>query len=297
MTIDQLNIFISLATLLHFRKASERHHITVSTLTRFIQRLELELQTTLFERNNRKVKLTQAGHIFYEYAKTSVAAYHQMYQQIHPHVSKQLKGEIKLYSTVTAAYYILPPIIKAFREEYPELITYLETGEVKQGYEKLLNHDIDFSVGIITPKNRNQCLCKKVLETPLVYIYPMQHEGTNLTELPMILPEKGDLSQIIDVFLNKQPHKHVVHSYVKGHEAILAMVSAGVGAAILPKIVVEHSHLSKSVKIQDLGQQLPILEVGIFMKKQSLLSPSKKVFWEFLQSMGSDPSVERGASV
>ena len=57
---------------------------------------------------------------------------------------------------------------------------------------------------VLLLQNRNQCLCKKCWKHHW-FIYPMQHEGTNLTGFSMILPEKGDLSQIIDVFLNKQP--------------------------------------------------------------------------------------------
>ena len=67
--IEQLSIFMTLADKCHFGKTSEKHHITVSTLTRIIQRLERDLNVSLFKRNNRSVKLTQHGELMYDFAK------------------------------------------------------------------------------------------------------------------------------------------------------------------------------------------------------------------------------------
>ena len=53
MNNELFGIFMTLAETLHFRKTSDQHHITVSTLTRMIQRLEKELNATLFERNKK----------------------------------------------------------------------------------------------------------------------------------------------------------------------------------------------------------------------------------------------------
>lgn len=276
MNLDTLNIFITLAEELHFRKTSDQHHITISTVTRLIQRLEKELNTTLFKRNNRKVALTKEGKKVYNYAKKTRTAYQELLNNLHPHDSKQLQGQIKLYSTVTAAYHILPPIIKSFRQNYPAIMTYLETGEVKQGDDKLLAEDIDFSIGIINKKKLTQFLSKKVLETPLIFIEPIQKQTQ--TTLSMIFPEQGDLATIIKKYLTHHKQPYTVHSYVKGHEAILSMVSAGLGSAILPKIVVENSHLSQLIKENKTYTHLPTLEVGLFAKKTAL-SPVQQAFW------------------
>ncbi|MEK9727410.1 MAG: LysR substrate-binding domain-containing protein [Candidatus Margulisiibacteriota bacterium] len=284
MNINLLSIFITLAETLHFRKTSDHHHITVSTLTRMIQRLEKELKVVLFERNNRYVVLTKQGQVFYNFAKKSVGQYEHLLQDIHPESSDQLRGNITIHSTVTAAYYILPPIIKEFRKQYPWVMTYLETGHVKQGYERLLNHEVDFSIGIMSQKKIKQCLCKKILETPLIFIAPKQVELKTPLDLPMILPKEGELSLIIQRYLKSHGLNVGVHSYVDGHEAILAMVSAGLGSAILPKIVVENSHLSETVVSVKSLSELPNLDVGLFTKKNMTLSPVKQVFWDFVYS-------------
>ena len=57
------------------------------------------------------------------------------------------------------------------------------------------------------------------------------------------------------------------------------MVAAGLGKSILPKIVVDNSHLSSAVTLDRGGHVLPQLEVGIFTKKKHRMSAINDQFW------------------
>lgn len=59
----ELKIFQHLAKSLHFSSTSRECYISPSSLTRMIQRLEQELGVQLFERDNRTVRLTEAGEL------------------------------------------------------------------------------------------------------------------------------------------------------------------------------------------------------------------------------------------
>ena len=72
MDIRALQLFLHLSETLHFGRTSQAMHISPSALTRNIQQLETQLDTTLFIRDNRSVSLTRAGRLFQEYAKESV---------------------------------------------------------------------------------------------------------------------------------------------------------------------------------------------------------------------------------
>lgn len=61
MTTQQIKYFLVLAEELHFWNTAEKVFISQSSLTRQIQALEDELGFSLFERNKRNVKLTDAG--------------------------------------------------------------------------------------------------------------------------------------------------------------------------------------------------------------------------------------------
>lgn len=280
--IESLQLFITLAERLHFRKTSEQHHLTPAALTRSIQALEKGLGVQLFDRNNRSVLLTEAGTRFYAYAKETVQAYEKLMAELHVSDPKALKGSVKLYATVTAAYSFLPNLIKTFRATYPQVTTYLETGSARASFSRVLSGESDFCIGIITPTWSSELQCKKILQTSLVFIVPKAVKKNQIKELSLILPEQGELSSVISTYFDTKKQTVSVHSYVEGHEAILAMVAAGLGAAVLPQIVIENSHLKEFVSIVTL-QDLPHLEVGVFVKKSSLQSPVKRAFWEAIR--------------
>ena len=62
--IRHLRYFLAVAEDLHFRKAAERLYISQPGLSRQIKQMEVELGIQLFERHNRKVKLTHVGEYF-----------------------------------------------------------------------------------------------------------------------------------------------------------------------------------------------------------------------------------------
>ena len=62
-------VFLSVADTLNFSRSSELLHMSVSAVSRTVQRLEDELGQPLLERDNRSVRLTGAGREFREYAR------------------------------------------------------------------------------------------------------------------------------------------------------------------------------------------------------------------------------------
>ncbi|MDG2448506.1 MAG: LysR family transcriptional regulator, partial [Saprospiraceae bacterium] len=59
--LRQLQYFLTVAETLHFRKASEILYISQPGLSKQIEKLENELGVKLLERDNRNVKITEAG--------------------------------------------------------------------------------------------------------------------------------------------------------------------------------------------------------------------------------------------
>ena len=75
MDTKSLKLFQHLANSLHFGKTAAAYHLSPSTLSRSIQRLEEELGSQLLIRDNRSVLLTKEGKQFLAYADQQISQF------------------------------------------------------------------------------------------------------------------------------------------------------------------------------------------------------------------------------
>ena len=82
MNFQDLQIFLHLADTQNFAKTATQNHMSPSTLSRQIQRMEEELEQPLFIRDNRQVRLTKQGEKFLQFAKTEWQNWQQFKRQL-----------------------------------------------------------------------------------------------------------------------------------------------------------------------------------------------------------------------
>ena len=94
--MDQhLIVFRAVADKRSFSQAAKALHISQPAISLQIQSLEEQLSTRLFDRNNKRVILTQAGKTFYKYATQIM----ELYEQAHKDISEltgMVKGKIEI---------------------------------------------------------------------------------------------------------------------------------------------------------------------------------------------------------
>ncbi|MDG2273511.1 MAG: LysR family transcriptional regulator, partial [Halioglobus sp.] len=144
MDIRSLTVFLSVSDTLNFSRSSELLHMSVSAVSRTIQRLEDELGQPLLERDNRSVRLTGAGHEFREYARNSIDEWQQLRRKLG--TDQELAGEVSLYCSVTATYSVLAPILEAFRLSHPSVEIKMHTGDQADGIARILAGQDDIAV-------------------------------------------------------------------------------------------------------------------------------------------------------
>lgn len=278
----ELFAFKTLAETLHFGRASEKCHMTPSALTRLIQKIEYSLDVMLFERDNRNIKLTDSGQIYYQFALEVLQKYEDLSCTLHPE-DRQMVGNIRLYCTVTASYVVLPNIIRHIHTRYPKIKIQLTTGSIKDCTHQLEEDKTDAVIAILSDDIPSQYCVKALLETKMVLIVPKSSNVNNIKEavekVEFIRPAHYIGDSDLDFWFQEQNLNPKIYSDVDGNEAILSLVSSGMGMSFLPEIVISHSHLAKYVKVID-TTGLPSVLVGLIMRKQSLMSPIKSNFWK-----------------
>ena len=145
MDLRDLKMFLHLAESRHFGRSARAMHVSPSTLSRQIQRLEEDLGQPLFVRDNRTVTLTEAGEELRTFAQQTLLQYQQLRHTLDQQ-GPSLSGELHIFCSVTAAYSHLPPILDRFRAEHPSVEIKLTTGDAADAMEKVVTGEADLAI-------------------------------------------------------------------------------------------------------------------------------------------------------
>ncbi|HHX35081.1 MAG TPA: HTH-type transcriptional activator IlvY [Gammaproteobacteria bacterium] len=289
MNIKLIKQFIALADTLHFGRASNDCHISISALSRNIRHLEDELGVTLFNRDNRSVMLTQAGKKFLKYARDTNNQWNVIRHQLTDD-SDQLSGEISLYCSVTASYSFLYELLRRCRLAYPAIEIKLRTGDPEHAIAHVLDNKEDISIAA-RPLNLSHGLAfKPIASSPLLFIAPIEPQLPNVpnstpisalewSSTPMILSEKGVSRTLVDDWFRQQDIAPRIYAQVTGNEAIVSMVSLGFGIGVVPKIVLDNSPLIDRIRVLAVTPELEPYDIGLFALKRNLNNPLIEAFW------------------
>jgi len=283
-----LTMFTHLSQSLHFGKTAEAHHISPSTLSRAIQRLEGEIGADLLHRDNRTVVLTDVGRKFKIYAEQQLEQW-QNFQQSLDQKQSALTGKLHIYCSVTAAYSHLPPLLERFRARHPLVEIMLTTGDASDALEQVQNQSVDFAIAA-TPENLPRSVYFHHLDTiSLAVIAPkmickvqqqLKSKILAWSDIPIILPEHGASRKRFELwYRKKQQGKPNIYATVSGHEALVSMVALGCGVGIVPQVVVDNSPVKNKVhNLANVGEVEPF-ELGVCCLNQSKAQPLVKAFF------------------
>ncbi len=292
MNIRTLKHFMALAEMLHFGRASDACNISLSALSRNIRQLEEELDATLFNRDNRTVALTSEGQKFQHYARETIVQWELIRNELAGNAD-QLRGEISMYCSVTASYSILFELLNRFRHDHPEIDIKLHTGDPNHAIAQILAGEEDLAIAALPRTLPRGLAFKPITTSPLLFIAPAQQRDPDVpttpptsaqqwAQVPMILSEGGVARKGIDAWFRQMGINPRIYAQVAGNEAIVSMVSLGLGVGVVPKIVLDHSPLADRIRILKVEPELEPYEVGLFTLKKNLKNPLVDAFWSLL---------------
>jgi LysR family positive regulator for ilvC len=288
----QLEIFIHLASSLHFGRSSDALHLSPSTLSRAVQKLESDVGQRLFERDNRRVSLTTAGRQFLPYAEQSLGQWRAVVEQMRQS-GEVLRGEISLFCSVTAVYSLLAEILEVFRHRHPDIDLKVHTGDQAEALDRVLSRSEDVAITALPESLSGRMVFQPLIDSQLQLIAPtvncaiseqlnasLADDPVSWADLPFILPERGVVRTRVEQWLKSLSIKPNIYAQVSGHEAIVSMVALGLGVGVVPSLVTSGSPQKSILRMLNPRIDTPSFVVGLATLKSNRNNPLIEAFWD-----------------
>ncbi|WP_285961661.1 LysR substrate-binding domain-containing protein [Pseudomonas tohonis] len=251
MDLTSLEIFRAVADEQSVTRAAQHLQRVQSNVTTRIKQLEDELGVHLFLRDGKRMTLTDKGREFLAYAERLLALAAEARQSMHPGVAG---GTLRLGSMESTAASRLPPILARYHRAHPGVALEVSTGTSQALIEGVLSSRIDCALVAHPDALRREDLRGQALERGLCAM-PAFNE-----ELVMVLPpdhppaaSPGDIRVgTLACFARGCTYRMLAERWLAGqrtegtplqvrevgsYHAILACVSAGDSAGIVPRSV------------------------------------------------------------
>lgn len=145
ITIEQIQYFLAIKEFNGFSNAANELCISQSSLSKQIKSLENELDTKLFERTSRVIKLTPAGEDFFMYAQKFLDDYNNIFTKMKKH-SLSDKNTLNIGTIAVLTQYGLTSTIAAFKSKYPQIDLHILEDENNSILTMLENSKIDLAI-------------------------------------------------------------------------------------------------------------------------------------------------------
>ncbi|NKI72854.1 LysR family transcriptional regulator [Dickeya sp. CFBP 2040] len=244
--LRHLRYFIAVAEELHFGRAAEKLHISQPPLSQQIQALEEQIGAQLLERNNRNVRLTQAGELFLKEAWSIISQVNQAAERA-ARIQRGEIGELNIGFTSSAPFVKqVSRSLLQFRQSYPDVHIQMLEINTKQQITPLLDGKLDLGVMRNNPLPetlRHQLL----LHEPIVAVVHEEHPLASapggyisirqLANEPFVFFSRKVGTALYDevlTLLKKYGITPYITQEVGEAMTIIGLVSSGLGVSLLP---------------------------------------------------------------
>ncbi len=253
METERLNAFLAVASEKNFTRAAEKLFRTQPAISQSVRLLEEDLGEPLFLRLGRSAVLTEAGKILQEHVTEAFDALAQGRLRIE--ALKELReGELTISASDTTSCYVLPGILRQFRNRYPRIELRILNCPSPEAAGQVASRKAD--IGIVTlPIEHARLICDPIVAREDVAICASSHplgksarvSFVDLLSYPLLLLDRGSNTRnFIDEKLKETDLKANIAMELGSIDVIKKMVQMDFGVSIVPRIsVVEEEELKK----------------------------------------------------
>lgn len=241
MDVRQLEMFRAVAEEGSFTRAARRLNVSQSAVSRQLQLLEGELGGPLLHRAPKGITLTPEGALLLRTANRIHRDLSEALWEI-SETQKLKRGRVSIAGGMTACIYVLPKLLKRFRDLHSDVDLMVTTGSADAILALLRNHRVDLAL-LTLPIVGADLEVRPVLREELVVVTAKKHvlaqqrliDARILARYPLVLFEPGsNTRRVVDEFFQAQQVPMNVAMETESVEIIKAMVASGLGITLIP---------------------------------------------------------------
>lgn len=244
--IAKVRALVSAVELGSLTRAAEELGCTQSAVSHMISSLEEELGFRLIRRARSGVRLTDEGEKMMGPMRSLLAGAEQITQTASS-IRGLDSGTVRIGAFTSVAVHWLPPILKEFQRDYPQVVIRLFNGDYHDVNEWLSDGSVD--IGFVALPNEVKCETIALMEDRLLAILPKDSRYADWPRFPLTECEREPFISLLQSSdhdarraLEAAGVKPNVRYYTKDDYAIIAMVEQGLGMSIMPELLLKGRH-------------------------------------------------------
>ncbi|MFF8570969.1 LysR family transcriptional regulator [Streptomyces sp. NPDC015408] len=260
---------------------AEALNMTPSAVSQQLTNLSRQLGVELLRAQGRRVRLTDAARLVLRHAEAVFEQLERAEAELSAYVRGEA-GEVRVGAFSTAVPALVVPAVSALRASHPTVTVRVREAEAQEAYELLAAGEVDLALSLAAqaPSATDPRFTRvPLLADPLDVALPADHplaraEGLRLADLaaePWIFGGSGPWSAITHAACEAAGFRpHQAHT-AAGWTAILAMVGAGMGVALVPRMAAVPRD---GVSMRDLHADHPVRHVVAAVRRGASEAPA-----------------------
>jgi DNA-binding transcriptional LysR family regulator len=271
-------------------RAAEALFLSASSVSLQLSALEKELGCRLLERTRPRLALTREGQMLYELARPLIEGVESIDRQFHSRRQGLDAGEIVVAAGASTIQYLLPPLVRDFREHHPKVRLQLANVTGKDGLALLRSDQADLAVGSMLDVPHDLSYEPIYWFDPML-ILPLNHPLANKSDITLkdlspygliLPPQRLTTYRMIDLVFQQAQVPYSVAIEVGGWEVIKQYVAMGLGISIVTGICINEADRSR-LAVHNMRRFFPQRSYGVVMRKGKYLSPQARAFIDLVK--------------
>ncbi len=271
--LEDLRLTVAAADRSNFGAVARDSHVSQSTVSRAVQRVETAIGRELFRREGRTVTPAPESDVFVEALRALVDDWDALTKRAR---STEVT-ELSVFCTVTASQLIAPSLFERFRRARPDVHVDLRTGPAGAAIPAVRDGSVDTAIAPLPTRLPAGLVAVPMQTTPFVAV--ATSDVRSITGQPVLLSRQGLLRELSERWVRRHLGNDTEIREAETNEEILALAAMGSGVALIPRLVVDASPLKGRVHEIQIPATLPTVTVGLVAKRRAAGSQPLADLW------------------